>query len=235
MIGVFNVYPWIMPAESEDLRAFFRERGIKKTFAKRQILPHGGKDGTIGMVESGLISFFFYDAQARQQVFSLSAAGCLLGDIEALDGTKSYAMAECLTETEMLIVPRTAFTDYLKSDILRMEEYARSANRKHQCAMEGMISTYIYPVEDRLLLFLYSLVHAFKEERVGEFLRLPLQLSVTDIARVLSADRSWVSLTLNSWAKSGLVKKSGRAILIHPDLFSHKTISGQFTEANWSS
>ena len=229
MLGVFNVYPWVMPAETQDFVSFFVENGVKKKYAKHQILEHGGKNGCVSMVEKGLLSFFFYDAFSRQNVFSLSPPRRTLGDLEALDGTTSYALAECLMETHMLVVSRKSFITYLRGNVDRMEQYAASANRKHQCVMEGMIATYTYPVPERLRLLLYSLIHSFEINYVNNYLQLPLELSVTDIARILSADRSWVSLTISAWKNEGYVRRTGKKFLVSPKLFAHPMIYQHFS------
>ena len=100
-----------------------------------------------------------------------------------------------------------------------MEIYADLAILKQESALEGMLANFTLDLEARLRVFLLSAITSFAElERDGWNL-CPLGLTITELSRILSADRSWVSTKVNDWIKLGDARKDGRKLYLHGRLF----------------
>ena len=217
--SIFNTKPWVMPREPEEIRAIFTEFGRPRVFERGAMIAHGGEDGAVCMVERGVVTFGYYDRDQRHQVFNVILPGRTVGDLESLDASSYPIIAKCIRPTRVLIVGRDLWLERLRSSVQVMEAYARSANLKHQCTMEGMICNYTLPLEERLRKFFYALITAHYSPKPAGWNPCPVVLTVTEIARIVACNRSWVSRTLSGWVASGLVKKDGRMLLLSSRLF----------------
>ncbi len=215
-----KVLPWVMPEEPEIIREIFYSHGTLKSFPKGTVLRHGGEDGTVYLVDSGLVTFGFLDFNSHYQVISLSLPGRTVGDLDSLDPTPCSVIAEVLKPVQLYCLHRSKWIEQLRSNIRVMEAYAQSANYKHQCTMQGMIANYTWPLADRLRLLFYSLITSAYEFRPNDWNPLPVKINNTELATVVSVNRSWVSRTLSRWGEMGVVKKDGRILLLHASLFS---------------
>lgn len=215
-----KVFPWVMPEEPEIIRRIFYSRGVLKSFPKGTVLKHGGEDGVVYLVSSGVVTFGFLDVNNRYQVISLSLPGRTVGDLDSLDPTPCSIIAEVLKPVKMYCVPRSVWIEELRSNIDVMEAYAQSANYKHQCTMQGMVANYTWALADRLRLLFYSLIKTSYDFKMDDWNPLPVKLNNTELATVVSVNRSWVSRTLSHWEAEGLARKDGRILLLHASLFS---------------
>lgn len=216
---VFKALPWVMPSEPPEIAEIFRRHGRRiECPAGHQILH--GLDSGVTLIEKGVVVFSFNDLENRCQIFSLCLPGRTIGDLESLE-PEAYAAADalCIKPCSLLTVSRETWLAAIRASVPMMEAYAKSANRKHWCAMEGMIANYTQPLDVRLRLFLLALISSHYEPGAREWNPCPVVLTVTDIAKIVAANRSWVSRRLSSWGEEGLLKKDGVFFVFHRDLF----------------
>lgn len=216
---IFDALPWVMPAEPPEIQRIFQRRGRRIECPAGKLILHGFEAG-VTLIERGVVVFSFNDAGNRCQIFSLSLPGCTVGDLEPLEPKIiSAAEAECIKPCTVLHVSQAAWLEEIRSSVDMMESYAKSANRKHRCVMEGMIANYTQPMEVRLRLFLYSLVSSHYEAGSREWNPCPVALTVTDIAKIVAANRSWVSRTISAWIDQGKARKDGHLLVFRRSLF----------------
>lgn len=216
---VFNALPWVMPAEPPEIQEIFKRRGRRIECPAGKLILHG-LDSGVTLIEKGVVVFSFNDLEDHCQIFSLCLPGCTVGDLEPLEPNSiAAANAECIKPCTVLYVPQAAWLEEIRSSVPMMEAYAKSANRKHWCVMEGMIANYTQPLEIRLRLFLYSLISSHYKVGDREWNPCPVLLTVTDIAKIVAANRSWVSRTLSVWTEQGKMKKEGFFLVFHRAVF----------------
>lgn len=219
MIEVFRTLPWVMPEEPVSLQNFFYEEGVKRKYEKGQFIPHGPDNPQVSLISKGLVVFCFLDYRYQQQVFSLSMEGRTVGDLEAISEKNCHVIAECLKPTEVYAVSAEKYRTFLRSSVSFMEDYAISANNKHQCVMEGMMANYTLPHRLRLIQLFYSILVSKGPLNKGSWNKMPFSMSITDISKLVSANRSWTSTTVNDWISQGLVKKEGSYFWVREELF----------------
>lgn len=215
-----KILPWVMPEEPEILQNIFKEYGALKTYEKGSFLNHGGEDGMVYLIVSGMVTFGFLDITNRYQIMSIVLPGRSVGDLDSLDTTPCGIIAEVLKPVELYWMPRSVWVCEIRKNIDLMQAYAQSANYKHQCAMQGMVANYTWPLEDRLRLLFYSLITAHYPIKAKGWNPLPVKLNNTELSTIVSVNRSWVSRTLSRWFETGLAKKDGRVLLLSSELFS---------------
>ena len=127
------------------------------------------------------------------------APGRALGDLDALNPHRVAVQVDFIRPSSVLIVPRARFLESLRASVEMMEIYADLAILKQESALEGMLANFTLDLEARLRVFLLS--------------------AITELSRILSADRSWVSTKVNDWIKLGDARKDGRKLYLHGRLF----------------
>ena len=216
---VFCNTPWIMPLEPDVIRHFFEEKGRLEKFPAGHKLLHGGVAGNVYFVKKGLVTFGYFDASSAFQVLNLILPGRTVGDLDSLDPAPCGIIAECLKPCTLYVLSHEDWIKAVRSSVESMQAYALSANRKHQCAMEGLINNRTLSLPQRLKRLILALIQTHYALRRDGWNPCPIPLTVTDLAKVLSASRPWVSKTLSDWIAAGLMKKDGRSILVHAELF----------------
>lgn len=207
--------PWVLPAEPESIWKIFFTHGARVSFPRHATLTHGGVDGKVYLVVKGLVTFGYLDINHKFQIICVVLPGSTVGDLDSLDPTPCSILAETVKPTELLCIPRDVWLDELRSSVCLMEDYAKSANFKHQCTMAGMIANYTQPLEQRLRLLLFSLIQSYYPLKPDDWNPLPVKLSVTEIASIVATNRCWCSRTFSKWTELGLIDKSGGYIRIH--------------------
>ena len=229
MLSIFCNNPWVMPPEPAIIRRIFEERGALMTFAKSTTLAHGGSDGLVYCMKKGVVTFGYLDAKEDYQVLSLIIAGRTVGDLDSLDPAPCGIIAEVLKPSELWVLHRDEWLAAIRTSVETMEAYALSANRKHQCAMEGMIANYTQPLELRLKYLILALIQSHYPVRPGDWNPCPVTLNITDIAHIVASSRSWVSRTISGWIEAGLVRKDRRILLFHGRLFQDELTCGKYS------
>ena len=103
-----------------------------------------------------------------------------------------------------------------------MELYADLAILKEESVLEGAFANFTMDLDGRLRALLYSLMcesPVFRSQPTIEWCACPVDLTVTEIARIVAGNRSWVSTKLSEWTDEGLVRRVGRVMEIHSSLF----------------
>lgn len=217
---VFCNNPWIMPPEPDIIRDIFVRRGTIQHFPAGTRLTHGGVAGSVYFVNKGLATFGYFDASAVFQVLNIILPGRTVGDLDSLTSDPCTIIAECIKPCVLSVLTKEEWQDAIRSSVATMEAYALSANKKHQCAMEGLINNRTLPLPLRLKRLLLALIQTHYTLHQDRWNPCPASLTVTDLAKVLSASRPWVSRTLSAWIAEGLMKKDGRSLLIKAELFN---------------
>lgn len=221
MRQVFRMRPWIFPPESQAIQEIFVRYGVIREFAKGAVMEHGGKGDAaqVGFLTKGLATFSCLDVQSQTHIFALLAPGRALGDLDALNPHRVAVQVDFIRPSSVLIVPRARFLESLRASVEMMEIYADLAILKQESALEGMLANFTLDLEARLRVFLLSAITSFAELQRGGWNLCPLGLTITELSRILSADRSWVSTKVNDWIKLGDARKDGRKLYLHGRLF----------------
>ncbi|MDO5532478.1 Crp/Fnr family transcriptional regulator [Sutterella sp.] len=183
------------------------------------VLAHGGENGTVSLIRKGLVTFGYMDAAENYQVLSILLPGRLAGDMDVLEPTPYRIIVQTLKPIELLTISRDEWLRHLRGSVETMETYTRLANRCHQSVMDGMIANYTRPLEQRLRTLILSLITEHYAVKPSDWNPCPVTLSVTDLAQIVSASRSWVSRTLSAWIEEGMARKDGRLLFFRGELF----------------
>ncbi|MCF0254166.1 MAG: Crp/Fnr family transcriptional regulator [Duodenibacillus sp.] len=214
--------PWVLPADPQPFVDIFHRCGRPVSLAKGQMLYHGGLEGGVALLLEGLSTFSFVDANGAHRIFALVVPGRVVGDLDAVNASRVAVLAEAIRPSKFLVVPIATWRQMTRSSVEMMELYADMAILKEEALLEGAFANFTLDLETRLRVLVYSIYRNYAvpvPQDPAQWVDCPLQLTVTEIAQIVSANRSWVSTKLSEWTEVGVLAKSGRAMRFRGDFF----------------
>lgn len=223
MRQVFRMRPWILPQEPAPLVSIFKKFGRIETFPKGSFFEHGGlgSSAQIGLLLEGLVTFSFIDMQSQLHIFSLITPGRTIGDLDAINPHQVNVLAECIRPSRIVIVRRSDFIGALRQSVDLMQLYADMSILKEESCLEGMAANFTLNLDARLKVLLLSILDSIGEVDRHGWNPCPLNLTITEMSQIISANRSWLSTHLSELIKEGLAKKEGRKLFFHGELFKN--------------
>ncbi len=221
MRQVLRTRPWVLLREPQRFVDFFHREGKLKEIPKGgSFLTHGSINGQTALLLEGLVSFDFVDNAGRQRTFALILPNRMLGDLDVLNPVRPNVVVEVLQPSKFLVVDNHVFRRYLRESVETMELYADLSILKEEGILEGAFANFSMDLDSRLRALFLSILQSEKVEPDAEgWMTLPITLSVTDITRIVSASRAWVSTTLSDWCETGLMKKEVHTMAFREAVF----------------
>lgn len=221
MRQVFRTRPWVLLREPQRFVDFFHREGKLKEIPKGgSFLTHGSIHGQTALLLDGLVSFDFVDSNGRQRTFALILPNRMLGDLDVLNPARPNVVVEVLQTSKLLVVENQVFRRFLRESVETMELYADLSILKEEGILEGAFANFTLDLDSRLRALFLSVLQSEKVVPDEEgWMTLPITLSVTDITRIVSASRAWVSATLSDWCEKGLMKKEVHTMAFRESVF----------------
>lgn len=229
MRQVFLQFPWIHAPTPKSFFPLFQRYGHYQVLKAGQAIYNGGTDGEVAWILSGLCAFRIQDAQDKAHYFTLVPAHRLVGNVDAYTASVVNVVDFAMRESEVLLLPRHNFVEALQRNARLAEEHTSVLVHEHESDMEGLFSVATDTLALRLvrlfgaLLFRDSPRESFHWEKAIDELApqpIPFSLTPTEIAKIVHASRTAVSLQLNAWERSGLIKVLDGERHITPELLS---------------
>lgn len=189
---------WFHPEAPAEVVEIFNRLGEKRTFKKGEELKHGAPDGEITLLLTGLCLYRFWDTQDKEHVLSLILPNRTMGDIDGLTGTMANG-----------------------KDINIYEKVAQNITFKQESHIEALLACFTLDIDSRLGAFLHSLIKSYYKPNYAGWNPMPVRLTATLIAAIISASRTSVSLTLSDWMEKGWMKRDGNIALFHGSIFTN--------------
>ena len=173
------------------------------------------------MVLSGLGSFSFQDRHGHNHIFTLVLPGRLMGDVDGLSGNIVNVTDAALRETEVRLVTRDLFLQFLAENPAIQRKHAIGVIHDHESDMEGMIANFTLSAPDRIVTLFASLIHNLQTKPDSEgYYHLEYSLTTIEISQIVSVARPTVSSILNQWLGEGLLKKCDKHLCVSHSLFA---------------
>jgi CRP-like cAMP-binding protein len=195
------------------LEALARDCAWRNCAAGQHIITRDSLDRSVHFVVSGRVRVTIYSASGRQVTFSDLEAGELVGEVAAIDGMPRSADAVALESTLTASLSPEAFARLLRDE-------PTVANRV-LTRLAGLLRRTTERVIDLSTLGVQNRIHA-------ELLRLARLAGATgnrafldpaprhaDVAARVSTNREQVTRELSALAKSGLLGKQGRGLVVN--------------------
>lgn len=221
MRQVFLGSPWIHAPTDPDIVRLFNTCGRWAKLPAGGCIFNGGDRGEIALVLSGLGSFSFQDRHGHNHIFTLVLPGRLMGDVDGLSGNIVNVTDAALRETEVRLVTRDLFLQFLAENPAIQRKHAIGVIHDHESDMEGMIANFTLSAPDRIVTLFASLIHNLQTKPDSEgYYPLEYSLTTIEISQIVSVARPTVSSILNQWLGEGLLKKCDKHLCVSHSLFA---------------
>ncbi len=176
-----------------------------RTLADGELLYARGDraDGLIG-VRRGMIRLVCIAPDGHELLFGVFAAGTWFGEMSLFDDEPRPLHAYAWGETEVCILPATAFRKLLDNNPHWYRHFARVLCKKLRLCFDYIEDALLLPLSDRLTKRLLDLAQVYgKQTTDGVYINFPLPQD--DLARMLGATRQSVNKELRTLAAKGLI------------------------------
>jgi len=211
---------WIHSEEPEPIREIFIRKGTFTKFRPGTHLKHGGPLGDVTLITKGICLYQFEDWQDKPHILSLIVQNRVAGDIDAACcnvANVDAIAAPCGCEGYVLPYQLWHKEIFENPEILKLA--TPNIVRKQESHIEALLACFTMEIDMRLRSFFRSFIKAYYPINREDWNKMPLPLSTTLIARIVSASRTSVSLQLSKWYKDGFLKKEGNQVWIHGRAF----------------
>jgi len=180
--------------------------------AGKPLLLRAEQQGDVFLLVSGRVRVTTYSANGRQVTFRDSEAGEHFGDIAAIDGGPRSADVVTLLPSVLASLDRAAFLGLLREEPLVAERVMQRLASLVRQLSERVIDLSTLGVQNRLHAELLRLARAAGVAHNQA--RLEPAPRHAALAGQISTNREQVTRELNVLARSGVLQKDGKALLV---------------------
>ncbi len=219
LLGSTNLFGDLEPAVLDRLS----ERAVNRHFSKGEFIFHEGDPGdSLFVICSGLVKVFVTSADGDEMVLTTLVPPEVFGELSLIDGGQRSASAEVLEQTELLVITRSSLLETLNAN--------PEVTDRLLVTLGSLVRRLTEQASDLVFLDLYGrvakLLVGLADER-GETSRdgivLDLNVTQSDLARMVGGTRQSVNQILRAFDRRGYVELKGRTIMLkEPDLLRRR-------------
>jgi CRP/FNR family cyclic AMP-dependent transcriptional regulator len=183
---------------------------LKKTYPKNAVIINEGDEaGSLFIILSGKIQAYLSNESGRTVTLSTQESGSFFGELSLLDAEPRSASVITLEATTCILIPRTAFLNWLQDHPNAASCIIRSLTRRIRNLTESVRGLALSDVYGRLV----KTLHGMAAERDGEWI-IEGKPSHQDLANVVGCSREMVSRIMKDLARGGYIVVEGKLLRI---------------------
>lgn len=204
-----------MAEDSTEVADFFKASG-RPFICRRRDVINLGHEHRIFWIEAGLFGTSLTVGDHNQRLIGLFAPNTLLGGVRSAGhtGEPMALMATALADTHGFALPSVTYQQWLTENSERETNVLRNCIAKSECQLEGVLVNDLCPVDYRVEVAIAILFKAAGISNNTLPMVLPWEITVTDIAMLVHAERGMVSKVVAKLVREGIVGKSGRRLML---------------------
>lgn len=212
---IYRRNPWLMIEDSDEVADFFKASGTPFVCHRRDIV-HFGSQPNVYWIESGLVASSATTDVDRMRWIALFSRRTLLGSVRAIGHAQAAMtlMATAVTDVCGYAVPLELYARWAAESPERERRLLRNCIAKSECQVEGVLVNDLCSVDDRVEIAVAVLFRAAGITEAQLPAELPWNVSVSDIACLVHAERAMTSRAVSRMAANGLLERSGRRLLL---------------------
>lgn len=191
------------------------ERLVSRRYhAGEQIITQGSLSHSLYIVKTGLVEIIVMDPDGTLHTVAEFGPGQAFGEFALLDGLPRSAGAVALERSELLSLGRPEFFLYLEKHPAVAINLLVLLSRRLRFAMQRTEDALPLPSAEAILAqFLCRLADRYGHA-TGTTIRLPLRLTVGEIAAMLGQPRTHTEQALDTLCRRGLLDQRGLQLTI---------------------
>lgn len=218
--GVFTAIKPIrcLKGLSDESIMYLANHGVMHELDKGAFLWREGEPGEFCcLILSGTVDIFTHSRSGDEKIISLFGPGEFLG-LSAMLKHVNYPANALISSKKAQIVKfyiRSMEQDADLKDKREVQTWLREMLLRHEQILRDKISILSAGRLNTKLIELFEHLNArFSETRIKDEFHIPLQLTKTQIAKMIEARVETVIRTLNKWEKSGYFEMNSHGIIL---------------------
>lgn len=188
--------------------------GVRKTFSKGSIiLMEEDESGALFIIVEGKVKVTRTSSDGREVILNILNDSDIFGEMALLDGLTRSATVTALENSELFIIQRNQFLEFLKEHPEISISLMQELSKRLRTADMQIKSLSLKDAEGKVATVLVQLCSDMGKIKQGavEIDKLPLQ---QDLANMAGTSRETISRTLHSFAKKGLIELDGSKLRV---------------------
>lgn len=190
----------------------------RRFYHKGQTILHQGDTGdSLFVIVSGRVRIYILSPEGHELSFWIYDEGDFFGEMALLTGEPRSACAEAMQPTEVLVLHRQAFRDYLLSNPLAAIHTIEALSKRLRRTTESAEGLFSLNVTQRIARKLLELMDRFGVPQEDGVL-IDLNLSQEAMATLVGTTRESANRALRNLRDEGIVEVTrSRIRVIHPE------------------
>lgn len=184
------------------------ELDLLSTHLRRRTIPAGSvvtsveqPGEVVYFVMDGAVKIHVEQAEGADVILSILGPGEVVGEMSVVDSLGRSASVETLEETTLYWMDRSAFWDCLRSMPQLGFNLTSVLSRRLRLANERIQALATLDVYGRVARHILALAHEYGEQTPEGDVRIPIRLTQTDLASIVSASRVRVNQVMQSYKR----------------------------------
>ncbi len=187
----------------------------RRAEAGKLLFAEGDDCQGLYVIYSGALKIFKQSAQGREQVLTVERSGGVVAELPVFDGGPYPASCEPIESSVVISISKQDFRrSYRQDPELALQVLASVGGRL--CRLVGIIEELSFQTVRRLaVLLLETACAANPSARTSSPSRVPLNLTLQEIAARIGTVRKLVSRNLGRLQAEGIVRLEGHTLIVH--------------------
>jgi CRP-like cAMP-binding protein len=182
---------------------------------KGDVLFRKGHEGeSLFVIYRGKIKIILPSRLGDEMILAVFSKGDFFGEMAVLDGMPRSADAVAMEDTELIVLDRTAFMGFLKNNETALEAILCSLSMRLRKTDDLLEDTCFLNISARFAKRLVELAENYGR-RSGDSILIDLEVTQSDLARMVGATRESINKELRVLREKGLVSTIGSKITIY--------------------
>jgi CRP-like cAMP-binding protein len=196
---------WIFAGTAPESLAPLGARMRTRRYARGQLVFQRGDEGNaLYAVKSGQIKICVTTGDGKEVVLNIMREGDLFGEIALLDGGDRTADAQAMAASELLILDRRDFLDFLNRNPAVAINLLKVLTGRLRNTSEQVEDVAAFDRSARLARALMRLARRFGEDTAAG-IRLNLNVTQSDIGNLVGMTRESMNKQLGEWREAGII------------------------------
>ncbi len=210
----FLLYVPIFSDLPEETIEKISQVGFRRTYKKDNIiLMEDEVGGALFIIVNGKVKVTRTSNDGREVILNILTESDIFGEMALLDGQTRSATVSALENSELFIIQRNQFLEFLKEHPEISIALMQELSKRLRSADMQIKSLSLKDAEGKVATVILQLANDIGRIKQGivEIEKLPLQ---QDLANMAGTSRETISRTLHSFVKKGLIELEGSKLRI---------------------
>ncbi|MEF2229329.1 MAG: Crp/Fnr family transcriptional regulator [Pseudodesulfovibrio sp.] len=203
--------PLFADLDDDAVRALAERAAVRDCEAEERIVNQSESIQAFYLVLSGRVKIFRSNAEGKEQILYLIAAGQPFCFCTAFTDTPYPVSVTALEKSRVADIPASAMEDLARQQPLLLLKIMQTLASRLLEAMSLVDSLSLLGTRERVAAFL---LHEEAAARAGEGRAFILSISHREMAKILATTPETLSRTIQKFRKDRLIEASGRTIRI---------------------